>query len=330
MKRDVHAYHLPLGRPYAWAHGVQNTRHGLLATLRDGGHVGWGEMAMPPHLPWNDAWLEAAQTWRREPESAVRFRLPAMAEGAQCTLAASKAGQDLGTYLAKATGQNAAGTIRVNALVDAAGDAVEQAVAAVAAGYQTLKIKSDGNEARDLVVLQAVQDAVGRMPMRLDPNGAWHPGGVLAHLDALATFNLQYVEQPVAPEHMGLLRQAMVGPVPIALDESAMRWSLIEPFVEAGCRPWIIIKPQRVGGPLQAARLLQHARKAGLPVVVTNSLETAVGRAQALAVASLLGDDGPACGLATGHYFARDVADLGDAPVMKRCTAPGLGVEVNL
>jgi L-alanine-DL-glutamate epimerase-like enolase superfamily enzyme len=65
-----------------------------------------------------------------------------------------------------------------------------------------------------------------------------------------------------------------------------------------------------------------------VPCVVTNSLETAIGRAGALHAAALLPEPALACGLATEGFFTQDVS--GGVLTMNAMQAvpsgPGLGV----
>ncbi|HET6398480.1 MAG TPA: enolase C-terminal domain-like protein, partial [Candidatus Thermoplasmatota archaeon] len=210
-------------------------------------------------------------------------------------------------------------------------EAAEAASNAVAAGFRTIKVKSDGDPRNDLARLQAIRAAVGAEPrLRVDANEAWDPATALGHLRSLEPFGVEYVEQPVrAGRFQDLVDLARSSPVPIALDESMTGWPVVERFLEAGTRPVLILKPQRLGGPDHVLEVIESARKARLACVVTNSLETAVGRAHALHLASLLPQPLPDCGLATEGFLAADAAPgprTRDG-VQELPAAPGIGVD---
>jgi O-succinylbenzoate synthase len=88
--------------------------------------------------------------------------------------------------------------------------------------------------------------------------------------------------------------------LPIALDES-VRFGDPRAFEAADI---VILKAAPLGG---VAAALELARCWGGPVVVSGSLDSAVGLASGLALAAALTGDPPACGLGTGTLLARDV-----------------------
>ncbi len=95
----------------------------------------------------------------------------------------------------------------------------------------------------------------------------------------------------------------------------------------------INIKPGRVGGLSQAIEIHDLCRQAGLPVWCGGMLETNVGRASNLALASLPGFSLPGDISASDRYYARDITretfTLNADSTITVPDGPGLGVTVD-
>lgn len=180
--------------------------------------------------------------------------------------------------------------------------AVEPGIAAalvLESGATTAKVKigDPGDDERDdRARLQAVKDALGGGGrMRVDVNAAWDLKTATKRLEALASFDLEYVEQPVATvEEMALLRQRVS--VPLAADELVRQSPHPLQVIEEGAADILILKVQPMGG---VARVLDLAARSAIPVVISSALETSVGMYGGLLAASLLDQLPYACGLGT-------------------------------
>jgi o-succinylbenzoate synthase len=209
--------------------------------------------------------------------------------------------------------------------------AAEIGVRAVSSGIRTLKVKVGGaNPREDEARLQALRDAVGpEVKIRVDANQAWSPEQAIESLHSLARFDLEYAEQPVSADDLeGMARVRRGVPVRIAADESVRDTKSAEMVVYRSAADILILKPMALGG-LREARSVQNvAADAGLGVVVTSLVESAIGRAVALHFAASLGDTAFAHGVATGEALAQDLAST---PSPSRGTiavpeGPGLGI----
>lgn len=169
-------------------------------------------------------------------------------------------------------------------------------------GCTTAKVKV--GEGDDAGRVAAVRDALGPGGrIRLDVNAGWDLDEATRHIRALAAFDLEYVEQPVATAgEMAELRRRV--DVPLAADElirqadDPLHLDLREVADVA------VLKVQPLGG---VWRALAVAEALGLPAVVSSAVETSVGLAAGLALAAALPELPFACGLGTALLMAGDV-----------------------
>ena len=142
------------------------------------------------------------------------------------------------------------------------------------------------------------------------------------------------IEQPLDHddiyEHSLLQRQLQT---PICLDESIHTLLHARAALElASCRI-INIKVGRVGGLLPARQIHDLCQVHGIPVWCGGMLETGIGRAANLALASLPNFNLPGDISASSRYYISDIAEptfhLNPDSTISVPTAPGLGVTVN-
>ncbi len=189
---------------------------------------------------------------------------------------------------------------------DGAGQIARRATDMSATGAAMVKVKiSPGN---DREILDSVISAVDPLPVAADANGSYRDPSELSWLDDLG---LAYIEQPFPPTLTASRAGEFAGALktPVALDESITSLEDLVAAADAGAAAIVSIKPQRMGGIEAAVAAGRLASQLGLRVFVGGMLETGIGRAGALAVASSLD-----CGLPTdlgpsGNYFAVDVCE---------------------
>jgi len=194
--------------------------------------------------------------------------------------------------------------IPVNAMIPAVSPerAGQLGLAAHQAGYDCVKVKVGSGD--DIGRVKAVRDAVGpRCLLRLDANGAWELEEATARVAALARFDLELVEQPVATlEDLARLRRRV--DVPLAADESVRGLDDARRLARLEAADMVMVKVQPLGGVRKALEVVEAAGVAG---VVSSMLETSVGLAAGLALAACLPELQYACGLATAGLLAADV-----------------------
>jgi O-succinylbenzoate synthase len=198
----------------------------------------------------------------------------------------------------------------------------------VRAGYRRVKLKIKPGADVDLV--RAVRKSFPTLPLTVDANAAYSldDGGRLAELDA---FGLEYIEQPLEPDR--LLNHAELQKklaTPICLDETITSAAVAADAIRVGACGVINIKLGRVGGLTEAVRIHDLARDAGVPVWCGGMLETGLGRAANLALASLPGFTLPGDTSASDRYFERDLTEpfvVDPDGTMAVPQGPGIGVD---
>ncbi len=186
-----------------------------------------------------------------------------------------------------------------------------------ASGCRTAKVKvaePGVGPAADVRRVSAVRDALGPDGrVRVDANGAWTVAeavGAIAALDEAAG-GLEYVEQPCRSLAELARLRSRIRP-PVAADES-IRWADDPAAVRlADAVDVAIVKVAPLGGVRAALRV---AEGAGLPVVVSGAVDSAVGLTAGIALAAALPELRHACGLGTGVLLAADVCADPPRPV---------------
>lgn len=271
---------VPSARALAYRIPMQTTFRGL--THREGvliqGAAGWAEWS--PFLEYGPA---EAVTWWRAAAEAATLGLP----------------------------EPRRSSVEVNCTVPALGPEESHALVA-RSGCRTAKVKvaepgQSFGEDRDRV--EAVREALPDGQVRIDANGAWSVDEAVSHLADLASYELEYAEQPCgSTEELAELRRALARrgiEVPIAADESIRRSGDPERVVALEAADLAVIKVQPLGG---VRACLELVERLGLPVVVSSAVETSVGIRAGVALAAALPELRYACGLNTVPLLATDVA----------------------
>lgn len=202
----------------------------------------------------------------------------------------------------------------------------------LALGYQRIKLKI--KPGWDLEVVDQVRRRYPDTLFSVDANSAYTLND-RDHLKALDDFDLLMIEQPL--DHDDLLDHAKLQAelkTAICLDESITTLRRAEQALDLKSCRLINIKIGRVGGYSQALAIHDLCKERRIPVWCGGMLESGVGRAHNLALASLPGFTLPGDISASSRYFDRDVIVpevlvAADGTVeVPRC--PGLGFEVDL
>jgi O-succinylbenzoate synthase len=201
----------------------------------------------------------------------------------------------------------------------------------LAQGYRRVKIKI--KPGREVEETTAVRKAFPALRLQVDANSAYTLESASA-LEPLDDLNLLLIEQPLYEDDLWDHRKLQARfKTAICLDESILspRHARYALEMEA-CRN-INIKPARVGGLSQGMLIHQYCFERGVPVWCGGMLETGVGRASNLAIASLPGYVLPGDISASDRYYHRDITNerfvLNEDSTITVPTAPGLGVTID-
>ena len=213
-------------------------------------------------------------------------------------------------------------------------DTLDQLMAKIekelAAGYQRIKIKI--KPGWDLDAVERVRKTFGAIPLQVDANAAYslEDAALLARLDP---YDLLLIEQPLdyddVMDHAVLQKQIKT---PVCLDESIHTVRIARDAIEARACKIINIKPGRVGGHQASIELHDLCAANGIPVWHGGMLESGIGRAHNIHLASLPNFSLPGDIAASKRYYepdliepAIDIAADGTIPVPQ---GPGIGVNI--
>ena len=199
-------------------------------------------------------------------------------------------------------------------------------------GYGRIKIKI--KPGRDVVDASAVRKAFPEILLQVDANSAYtlQTWQVLKPLDKL---KLLLIEQPLHEDDIWDHRKVQQEMrTPICLDESIVTPRHARYALEMKACKIINIKAGRVGGLSQAVAIHDLCHTRCVPVWCGGMLETGVGRASNLALASLPGFSLPGDISASDRYYIEDITKerftLNSDSTIDVPTDLGLGVNVNL
>ena len=348
---ELRVLKMRLLKPFRTSFGVQQDRYPLLVRLEAGGHSYWGE-CVAGEGPWysyetvETAWqmlkdyLVPMMLNRDLPDVAslealflpVRGHRMAKAclEMALTAAFAEEARKPLSTYLGGVRDRVETGvSVGIQTTTEELLDTIARHLSE---GYRRIKVKVEPGW--DINAIAAIRERYPEITLMADANSAYELDDA-AHLAQLDQFRLLMLEQPLAVgdlvDHAALQRQIST---PVCLDESIEDARDARHAVQLGACRVINIKPGRVGGFAEAKRIHDIARNAGLPVWCGGMLETGIGRACNVALATLPNFTLPGDISASDRYWAEDIVEppftLARGGTISVPTRWGLGVRVKV
>ena len=348
---DLRILKMRLRRPFRTSFGVQQDRYPLLIRLHLDGLSAWSECVAGERPSYSSETVATA--WEiltkylippvlGRPLPTVRTLEPvflpirghrmakAGLEMALTAALAQESGKSLAAHLGGVRDRIETGvSIGIQANVDELLAAIE---AHLAKGYRRIKIKIEPGW--DLEVIRAVRDRYPELSLMADANSAYSLEDA-DHLRKLDRFRLLMLEQPLTPgdllDHAALQKQLRT---PICLDESITDERMARQALAIGACRVINIKPGRVGGYGEARRIHDVAQASGVPVWCGGMLETGIGRAHNVALATLPNFRLPGDVSASDRYWEEDIVDppfkLQPGATIGVPHGPGLGVQVKM
>jgi O-succinylbenzoate synthase len=210
---------------------------------------------------------------------------------------------------------------------------VERAAAAHRQGYRKIKLKIQPGA--DIAYVAAVREALGPAAhLMADANNAYTLDDA-EHLAGLDAFDLMMIEQPL--ERDDLVRHARLQQrlrTPICLDETITSVERAEDMIALGSGRIVNIKPGRVGGFAQSIAIHDLCARHSIPVWCGGMLESGIGRAHNIALASLPNFTLPGDLSPSARYWEKDIVTpewtmSADGYVTVPRDAAGIGVAVD-
>ncbi|MGV9712501.1 o-succinylbenzoate synthase [Gordonia sp. NPDC003424] len=342
---ELRRVELPLVAPFQTSFGIETSRNALLVRVVTPAGQGWGECVSIDDPIYSSEYTDGAIDVLR------RFLAPPVATGEVRAIdVASRTAHIKGHRMAKAALEAAlldaelrssgmslaarlggvATSVPVGVSVGIAAGIpamLDEITGHLESGYRRIKLKI--RPGWDVAPTRAVREHFGDdLLLQVDANTAYGPAD-LAHLARLDPFDLLLIEQPFDEEDlMSHVRLRDISTTPVCLDESIVSARAAADAIRLGACDIVNIKPGRVGGYLEAARVHDVCVAHGIPVWCGGMLETGVGRAANLALAAMPGFTLPGDISASERYFHRDVTPpftVTDG-MMTVPTGPGIGV----
>ena len=320
---------LPMVSPFRAAWGTETERLALLLRVETADGAGWGEcVAMRDPLYTSEYVAGALDVLRR-------MLIPRLFAGAPIEAVHGHAMAKCGLELAVLDAQCRSDGVSLQHRLGGVGVRVEVGVVcdprAVPDGYRRVKIKvAPGRDIDEIAIARAAGlGGGGPRPLWVDANGSYPHHEAVAGLDGLG---IDLIEQPFPPdalyEHAALRRKFST---PICLDESLTSVTAVHDAIRFHATDVVSVKPGRLGGYHAAAAAATLCAEHAIPAWVGGMLETGIGRAANLALATVPGCNLPGDISATDRYFHEDIAppfELGPDSTIAVPSGPGIGVEV--
>jgi len=346
---ELRIIELPLVRPFRTSFGTQLNRELLLMKVTTHeGTEGWAECVAMSEPLYSPEYTIASQ------DVIERFLLPKIFEqgdvlaeevasvlkpflGHQMSKAAIEAalldaqlkleGRSFGSYLGSTKSEVDCGvSVGISSTIEAL---VSEVSHYVNEGYRRIKLKIEPDW--DLEPVRTIREMWPDIPLQVDANQAYTRSDfdLLKRLDP---YDLLLIEQPL-DEHDVLGHAALARYIgtPICLDESITSLESARDALALKATTIINIKPGRVGGYLESVRIHDLCVENDIQVWCGGMLETGIGRAANVALASLPGFTLPGDTSASARFFARDITDpfvMVDGQ-LRVPTKPGIGVDID-
>jgi O-succinylbenzoate synthase len=184
---------------------------------------------------------------------------------------------------------------------------LERIMQFIGEGYRRIKLKI--KPGWDVEVVKEVRKHFPDILLQTDANGAYSLKDK-AGLKMLDAFSLVLLEQPFPPydlwDHSRLQKEMKT---PLCLDESIISEDTARQALEMKSCRIINIKVGRVGGLVEARKIHDLCRREGIPVWCGGMLESGIGRAHNLHLASLPNFKLPSDLSASKRYYKEDLID---------------------
>ena len=201
----------------------------------------------------------------------------------------------------------------------------------LAQGYRRIKIKI--KPGKDQSLLETIRNEFPDIPLMADANAAYSLSDAEL-LQSLDKYRLMMIEQPLHYEDLcdHALLQSQIR-TPVCLDESITSFHQAKAAITLKSCRIINIKTGRVGGHRESIQIHDLAMQHQIPVWCGGMLESGIGRAHNLALASLPNFSLPGDTSASNRYWHRDIiqpaVEMDSDGFIHLPETPGIGYDVD-
>lgn len=345
---EVRMVRLPYRSPFKTSFAEEHEKHATIVTVRSEGVEGYGEGVMDPFPHYREETIAGAHHlllhafgpdllangcehpselaarwahWRGNPMAKTALELAVWdcyARQHEVPLRTLLGGERTEIPVGASLGMNP-----IDVTVDSVSSHVEQ-------GYQRVKLKIEPGW--DVDLLAAVRAVHPDIELTVDANSAYTLD-MLPLLRRIDEFGLHYIEQPLhwddMVEHALLAKELRTE---ICLDETLTSPARVKAALDLGACSVVNVKVGRVGG-LQAVRDIHDlCVSRGVPMWCGGMLETGIGRAHNIHLATMPGFVFPGDTASASRTYARDIVEQpleAVGGVMKVPSGPGIGVTLD-
>lgn len=350
-KVELRTIRLPLHEPFETSFGSIDSRLLFLVSVTAGGVTGWGEVVASeaPHYSYET--VGTATHVIRDFLAPALMSQPLKSLSDVATRFATFRGHNMAKAGLELAYMDLLGRVTGNSLSQLIGgtrscvpvgvslgiqSSVERLIDRInhylGLGYQRIKLKI--KPGWDLEIVREVRRRHADITLSVDANSAYKISD-RTHLKELDNFRLLMIEQPL--DHDDLLDHSKLQAemkTALCLDESITGIKRAEQAHELRSCRIINIKIGRVGGYSQALGIHDVCLSRNMPVWCGGMLESGIGRAHNIALASLPGFVLPGDISASSRYFARDVISpevyVSTDGTVTVPQGPGIGFDVDL
>lgn len=143
-------------------------------------------------------------------------------------------------------------------------------------GFPSIKVKLGDNRKDDVERIRQIRAVTGNdIPLRLDANQGWDSKTAIAVLNDLASYNIEYCEEPVPRwDFMSLPGIRRASPIPVMADESCLDHHDAARLIKLGACDYINIKLGKSSGLHKAGKIADLSARAGIKMMVGGFMET--------------------------------------------------------
>lgn len=200
-------------------------------------------------------------------------------------------------------------------------------------GCEVIYVKVGRGEALDRAIAEQVRAAIGNKRLRLDANETWDTLTARRMIQALAAFDIEFIEQPTHSDSLAALAQVKAAsPIAIAADQLVFTPEEVYEICRRQAADLIVLGLHETGGIGRFRKAAAIAEAAGVNICLHGLYETGITTCASNQVASTLNnlDDGNQY---MNHLLTEDIIrhpslalQKGTLPVL---AGPGLGFELD-